>query len=1171
MGADVSQPGEAFFLWKPNITAQEVAVHTEEKAIAVDPGYAQFQSVLAAKPGSLSGAAVVQASEFAAKYPLTLAGRDFSEHSGFSLDSSDVSRYASVAIRDVGGAIAGYVSPQRLAADRAAAGVSVEGGNLSGPNAAEFASMSQNPYRTPDTSVPVRVPASMLEPFNALDPTQSAQRLSDIALKGAENRPGYYGLAGEGETPARAIGDTQTQTYQKTIGALGEGLALAGINVPGFRSEETRTGIALEFQRQQASDVRSSQYYNVELQKLVERPVERSAEYHYVGKLLGVPVPANPYEAQGDIAVEILKGAPTTGKEVFSPLSGVASYYTGGVGLQQMAYDTAVTGKVASVNYFPALGVFDYASRNMGPYGSLYGGTDYIGSPSSEGIRKQTDFVLTPELEFSARYATAVGGQPPKENIPALRAMGAVVPIATSTIFETPTKGSLSGLGVEIGGAPIPSSDRLIGHKVIAAVPETIKQLYPTPFKSTSSPPLSEFEQDIRAVALSTAKGYEGGILGRLAFGEKASDVIKGYGASVADFTLGVASLGLINKPFSKGVAQTEPSGKVYEYGEYSRFGEGAAKVMQESIGIKPGQIEAYQPIVEAKGTPIERVVYGVGSTVFTTPEKLPTALGGGAVLLVGGAAIGGTVEAAAAGSGTLASVAKTGTTIASYVLPVAFTGAMAYSVTEGFTASEARIETNVGKLFPEAAFALYGGSLAYGGIRVADRGGIGFGTRGVTESGIKPVLTLREIAERRSAGEYSSKDYTPIPPKELPRPEPAIGKVEFISEGYKPSALFERVTRPEDVQLKGEGLSYTTLPKILTALETTGKRIPSVEIVDLTNAKFVEPRLASEPPVSRTPPGIRPALPVVSEGFIPLELQPAKSVSAKTITPPRVSYATPLTMAPLKFEIPTVMDITTLKTPLEIRARTQYLSRLETMREGRLTGREMRQQAITRAKSRQEYLQRELQPQLPSVEGLADIKFQSTITPERQSLNLLRQELALRTEPVILERSQKSIITGSSRLTSVIPTVTSMESLSVVPSIVTRSENISKLTRSPIEETVPVSTKRETPYVPVRIPVITPTTKPETPYTPLIEPRPPTKPETPYTPPYNPPSGGPPSIPPPIPIIPIPPLFPLPGGGGYASGVKKRRGPTKEETFYIGPRGPMTAKLPKMPRRKKI
>lgn len=187
-----------------------------------------------------------------------------------------------------------------------------------------------------------------------------------------------------------------------------------------------------------------------------------------------------------------------------------------------------------------------------------------------------------------------------------------------------------------------------------------------------------------------------------------------------------------------KGEIETTTT-KTYDYGEYSKAGASLGTTFRSMMGFSEEQLEAYGTVVENKPIEIgpwydplasvrEKIVYGTGKVVSTHPEKIATAYGGGGVLVVGGGVVGGALEAAGAGTGATATAARGVLAGGKYVLPVVFTGAMGYSVTEGGKASAGKTLVNVGEMFPEAAGAALGGGSTY--LISGSNLPIGFGTK---------------------------------------------------------------------------------------------------------------------------------------------------------------------------------------------------------------------------------------------------------------------------------------------------------------------------------------------------------------------------------------------------------------------------------------------------------
>lgn len=188
------------------------------------------------------------------------------------------------------------------------------------------------------------------------------------AIQNVQSRPGY--------TPQQNLGDIQTQAAVRGVGVLRS----FGFNVA---SEDVMTGRTLEFQRQRAvytPGIRDERYYGGELQKWAENKVELSSAYHDVGMKAGVPIPANRFEYQGDLAVEFLKGKPTKSSEMFSPVSGeMSQQLPSGEGVQQYAWRGAVAtdrgqAQPGPVSFMNAVNYLGAAEGQYGPYGYLSGG-----------------------------------------------------------------------------------------------------------------------------------------------------------------------------------------------------------------------------------------------------------------------------------------------------------------------------------------------------------------------------------------------------------------------------------------------------------------------------------------------------------------------------------------------------------------------------------------------------------------------------------------------------------------------------------------------------------------------------------------------------------------------------------------------------------------------------
>lgn len=1000
-------------------------------------------------------------------------------------------------------------------------------GNLLPAGAQSQYAVESNRVKTLPENLAGPTPYNLLA--NALNQARDQRAYNQIVDTGTMQRAGLYGLGSENLGAARTIGDTQTQQYQKALGIAGTALAftskdlnVAGFYAPALFSEQSRTAIALEYQRERSGGTgnmltatpsktgtltegnRVTQYYSGELQKVLERPVEQASEYHYVGKVLGIPTPANPYELQSDIAVEILKGTPTKSSEVFSPVSGLASMYLpGGMGVQQQAWETARTGAAPKVSFLSAINLFAAAEGQHGPYGSLYGGPSYAGTPSSEGIRKQDAFVLTPEIVEQSYAAIRAGGGVGGYSAP-------TVPFNTDVAFGPTSKG-----GSEYTVVSPAAGARLVGGKTVAGVTTTISEPLPAPFISSPTGGENLATQvfiNLPKIATGAVASGIDFVTGFATLGEftpmksamsKTSPDVKEYIASrdETQSTLqklqaeGIAKFGTditgriqldttnpdamdfknryetaINKysalestakakgvlVYNYGVGDyvINPE-KTVEYGEFTKFGRGAGDVIRQSLGFNKEQLQAYGVGIERKqgilGSDIalnvvtaglygvtpeyqrksevtrEQIIYGTGSIFSTEPQQFVTGYLGGAGVVLGGEAIAGISEGIGLTS-RIAGVASRYPTAASAIsgawnvaVPAAMAGLTYYSASEGLTASPGRTTTNIGRMLPELAGAYYGGvSVSPGALIALERSGIpgiyqspvyGDVVTRVSPEFISRQIRVVDIPAREGEGTL----FTTLPAKELPLPEKPSTRnliVERVTSGYQPSLV--------TVDLAGAKLIEPALAKQPPKVRSPGFEVAPIKLDEF--AKLYEFPLAKEPPTERVPPGMIAAKPVVSEGFIPIEI--GGSIRVSTGMPsspiskaPSISSSTGsvsiLRNQPLVPEV-SVLDLTGVKTPMEQKVRSQYLSRLEIAREGRMTPREMRTMIAERNRSKQEWWQKNLQPNLPGTYEPGTFEYERVVKPSvfirdtSMQVSMLRDVLRSRTSeiPVNFERA---------------------------------------------------------------------------------------------------------------------------------------------------------------------
>lgn len=204
---------------------------------------------------------------------------------------------------------------------------------------------------------------------NALNPFggRTADIASDkTAPKPVELRPGY--------TNPLTIGDRKTNIFSQLFGAAGAGVA----GIPQL----SRLGV-LEVQRQYASTtpgIRDDLFFSGEQSKLLQNKVEVSSAYHAWGMYKNAPVAANPFEAQSDLALSLLKGSPeVSGRgqlgKIWSGPSKIESLLPSGLSIQDWAWETTRatekgTPLAPSYSFFGAIGALE-SYKGKGPYGSI--------------------------------------------------------------------------------------------------------------------------------------------------------------------------------------------------------------------------------------------------------------------------------------------------------------------------------------------------------------------------------------------------------------------------------------------------------------------------------------------------------------------------------------------------------------------------------------------------------------------------------------------------------------------------------------------------------------------------------------------------------------------------------------------------------------------------------
>jgi hypothetical protein len=141
-------------------------------------------------------------------------------------------------------------------------------------------------------------------------------------------------------------------------------------------------GRILEAQRQKAYDTPTlvdDRFFTGEIAKWGQNAVEESSAYHALGMKSGIPIPANPFENRGDVALAFLKGGNPKDNfaknYAFNPnVQTMTSLLPSGFGVQERPWKEARTGKQDRVDYSPAVNYLNAQEGRYGVYGNLAGG-----------------------------------------------------------------------------------------------------------------------------------------------------------------------------------------------------------------------------------------------------------------------------------------------------------------------------------------------------------------------------------------------------------------------------------------------------------------------------------------------------------------------------------------------------------------------------------------------------------------------------------------------------------------------------------------------------------------------------------------------------------------------------------------------------------------------------
>lgn len=647
-----------------------------------------------------------------------------------------------------------------------------------------------------------------------------------IAMQNVVERPGY--------TLPKDLGDITTQRVMTGYEAFSEAMGMVGIRVA---SPTTVAGQVLEAQREAAYATpsrRDETFFMGELQKWAENYVETASAYHHVGMEAGVPIPANRFEYQGDLAVEFLKGAPVRASEFFSPVSGeMSQHLPGGEGVQQYAWREAVAvdrineGKPAQmpeqVSFMDAVKYLGAAEGKYGPYGVLWG------AEKDKVVTEVTaDLIVGHPVEHKTMYpAPFISTSVPAATTEPPLGKEIVLPDASITGGIQPKM-----LEASAGGALRESGLVEKAGEFLSGASAKVSEWMHTDIYSGKVLTPAEEEASIRASVKDA--GISGGIIGQAAFGEKSPEVIKGALLSGVDFVTGIVGWtpgkDLMKEEASDlqkfrtekatyetnlqsmaasgrsqfGVTETgeikidtsnpqavkwakdyetaqseyknfmqtakdrgvivvergqliENPDLTYDYGEFSKWGIGAGAQVRQTLGFSKEQLEAYGYTVEQKqgieNIP-EKIVYGAGYTFSTHPEKIVSAYVGGGLMVLGGEVVvaAGEATGATAALGGIAAAHPTAAAISGaavrYGVPLALAGVTYWGASEGLQASPERTTINIGKMTPEIGGVVLGGASAFGALRAADVGMLGYRTD------ISPTVQRVESAKMLQPGE---------------------------------------------------------------------------------------------------------------------------------------------------------------------------------------------------------------------------------------------------------------------------------------------------------------------------------------------------------------------------------------------------------------------------------
>lgn len=638
--------------------------------------------------------------------------------------------------------------------------------------------------------------------------------------------------------------------------------------------------IALEKAKNAAmarGDVNQAFYYQNQQQKAARNLEELSSSYHSVTKRMGISLPANRYEAVGDLATEYLKGTPTKDSERFSPISGMLlgvlpSYKTkagteAGLGVQQDAWNQAQNrdaGKGVNFTDFSAAALYlgeAVKAGFQGPYADLYGGKNFKGVTTS---RPLGEGVTIPTFQKREVPGPTIAGSPPVITAPtkaADRLVGSKTVAGTATVTAPPPGAGFTILGIGKDPGSAAGTPKGVNREYQKSGFLGLGGLLP---EMPSSEQFKMFalgwSSKVRADPVKATLEYQGSLL--------KAPVSSATGIA-SRLSFGLSEV--VAKPTTVQVGDT-----VYA-SEWDAFVEGSGRVGRHVTKTPLAKQEAYFQTIKndpSLAGEAKRGLFYIGTTIVNKPAELAPAAVIGVATSGASAMAPSALAKVGAGSGLTAKAAQFlqtpgGANLAKAGLLGLFGGAYTYDVTDKLTATPEKTKENIYSSVPALA-AMYAGA---GGMNwIGEIKGPGFAARqygrpmqndaGTLEifRGGKKTIDVREtvdlsqatVREPAKARMYEV-DLTNLPSREYVAPKTAQ-KTPVVQ--FKPaSAPVEKYSPFADGVVKGNKVNPSD--NIRTGGSFGGssgqvvEQIPQIDlrqVIDFSKAKItVDVGLASK------------------------------------------------------------------------------------------------------------------------------------------------------------------------------------------------------------------------------------------------------------------------------------------------------------------------------------